>query len=92
MRIGGETVSFDVHLEDTGCIIKYWNQPMINTIKENAGSSERAYSRYLNSWARIANEFELEGGEVRHLVSYDAHKIPEELAGLLPVRVARSAN
>ena len=92
LRIGGETVSFDVQLEDTGCIIKYWNQPKINTIKENAGSNERVYSRYLNSWARIANEFELAGGEVRHLVSYDENKIPEELIGLLPVRVVQSVD
>ncbi|MCH8144355.1 MAG: hypothetical protein IIA55_06530 [Gemmatimonadetes bacterium] len=90
LRIGGETVSFDIHLKDMGCIIKYWNQPKINAIKENAGSDERVYSRYLNSWARLANEFELEGGEVRHLVSYDERKIPEKLAGLLPVRVAHN--
>ncbi len=92
LRIGGETVSFDVHLKDTGCIIKYWTQPKIDTIKQNAGSHESVYSRYLKSWARYANEIALEGGEVRHLVSYDEHKIPEELADLLPVRVAQSVN
>ena len=92
LRIGGETVSFDVHLKESGCIIKYWNQPKINAIKQNAGSPARVYSRYLKSWARYANEIELEGGEVRHLVCYDEHKIPEKLAGLLPVRVAHSVN
>ena len=92
LRIGGETVSFDVHLKDTGCIIKYWNQAKINAIKQDAGSQERVYSRYLKSWARYANEIELKGGKVLHLVSYDEHKIPEKLADLLPVRVAQSVN
>lgn len=92
LRIGGETVSFDVQLKEMGCVIKYWNQSKIDAIKQNAGGDKDAYTRYLKSWARVANEYELEGGEVRHLVSYDDQKIPEKLAGLLPVRVAKSVN
>jgi hypothetical protein len=79
LRIDNETISFDVVLKQGNSLIKYWNPEKIESLRAQKGRKQKFLDRYVQTWARFANEHERKGGAIYHISSNDSDQVIAKL-------------
>jgi hypothetical protein len=79
LRIDNETVSFDVVLNQSDTVIKLWNPEKIESLRAQKGRKQKFLDRYVQTWARFANEHERKGGAIYHISSSDSEQVIAKL-------------
>jgi len=79
LRIDNEAVSFDVVLKQGDTVIKLWSPKKIESLRAQTGRKQKFLDRYVQTWARFANEHERKGGAIYHISSNDSEQVIAKL-------------